>query len=378
MRLFSDASSDVSDPWLRRAYALAERGRGSTSPNPMVGCVIVHDDGVVGEGWHDHAGGPHAEIVALRAAGETARGADVYVTLEPCNHHGRTPPCAEALIEAGVSTVVIGMGDPNPQVAGGGADALRAAGIQVLFAADPAPFESQNEAWLTHMRTGRPWVRVKTALTLDGRPALAAARRALLTGEEASSLTMRLRAIADAVVVGASTCAIDDPLLTVRQSDGTPAARQPLRVVLARATVPDPAAVVFTAPGPALALVADGVDPSALAPLHAAGVAVETYPSAEGLRGAMAALGRRGVASVLVEAGAGMFTALSEEGIADELVVYHAGGVAGEGAPPLFLGAVHPATDRLRHTFRAVEAGLAGDDAVTVWRPVPDPDAQVA
>ncbi|TLM80318.1 MAG: bifunctional diaminohydroxyphosphoribosylaminopyrimidine deaminase/5-amino-6-(5-phosphoribosylamino)uracil reductase RibD [Actinobacteria bacterium] len=369
MRMFSDASCDVVDPWLRRAYTLAERGRGATSPNPVVGCVLVRDEGAVGEGWHARCGGPHAEVAALAAAGERARGATAYVTLEPCNHTGATPPCTEALIAAGVATVVVGMPDPNPDVTGGGAARLREAGIEVRFASDPKPFERQNEAWIRHVTCGMPWVRVKTALTLDGHASLAPGVRARLTGPEAQRLTMRLRAAADAVLVSAATVDADDPLLTVRDADGASAARQPLRVALSRTIPPAPGARMFAQEGASLVLMGDTAHADALAPLRDAGIHVETYVADGGITAALGVLGARGVTSVLVEAGPGLLTALVGEGLADEVVIYHAGGFAGDVAPAVFLGPASVRCGEFASAFVAVEAGVVGRDAVTVWRP---------
>lgn len=362
MRLFSDASSAIADPWLRRAYRLAENGRGTTSPNPLVGCVIVRGGEVVGEGWHERAGGPHAEVVALAQAGERARGADVYVTLEPCNHTGRTGPCTVALLDAGVASVHIGMRDPNPAVEGGGGPGLARSGADVSYATDPAPFEEQNEAWVKYVATGLPWVQVKTALTLDGHASLTPGVRSQLTGPGAAALTMRLRTAADAVVVGSVTLAVDDPALTVRDVDGLAAKRQPLRVVLCREHLPSPGARLFTdGLGPALVLAADDAPVSAKDALRAAGIAVETYAAVGGVEAALAALGERGVTRVLVEAGPGLFEALLAARAVDEFVLYHAGVCAGEAAPPL---AHRPRSDRMR----PCEAGIADGDAVTVWR----------
>jgi diaminohydroxyphosphoribosylaminopyrimidine deaminase/5-amino-6-(5-phosphoribosylamino)uracil reductase len=365
MRLFSDATTLPADSMLARALRLAEFGRGGTYPNPMVGSVVVRDGEIVGGGFHERAGGPHAEIVALTAAGEQARGATVYVTLEPCNHAGRTGPCTCALIEAGVARVVIGMADPNPDVSGGGALALRDAGIDVSFAEDPTPFEELNEAWLKRVRTGSPWVTVKVAVTLDGHPALAARVRSAISGDGGSEVTRRLRSAVDAIVVGGSTAAIDDPALTVRDAEGTLADRQPVRVVLGGG---EPLS-------PQLRLLSDGAGPViALLPEDAAGelpphVGVVRYAACEGLAGALRALGGTGVTHVLAEAGPRLFTSLVEGALVDELVLVHAGGFGGKSAPGLFEG--EPAVDPriLRRLFRAVEAGVAAEDAVTVWRP---------
>ncbi len=367
VRLLSDDSARITDPMLRRAFELAAQGVGATSPNPMVGCVIAQDDDIVGEGFHAQAGGPHAEAAALAQAGPRAAGATAYVTLEPCNHFGRTPPCSEALISRGIAGVVIGMADPDP-VAVGGAARMREAGLEVEFEADPTPYESLNEEWLHHLRHGRPFVRVKVALSLDGRPSCAEETRCRLTGDGGSRITMRLRERADAVLVGASTARIDDPSLTVRAPDGTPAPRQPLRVVLSHTSHPSAISMLHDDLGPSLAL-------------HAP----------DGLQAAVQLLAEdHSVRSLLVEAGPRLLSALWAADLIDELVLVHAGGMIGPQGPAGFLGGGEcTAADGLDGTpgpdgapapanrgrscaldgrMRAVEAGVEGDDAVTVWR----------
>lgn len=369
MRLFTDVASRIEDQFLRRAYALAELGRGTTSPNPMVGCVLVRDGVVVGEGFHERAGGPHAEIVALRAAGKSAQGATAYVTLEPCNHTGLTPPCTDALISAGVSVVVIGMPDPNDEAAGG-ASALRAAGIEVRFAEDPAPFSELNEAWLHYLVTLRPYVQVKVALSLDAHPTSALGVRSQVSGPESGEITMRLRAAADAVLVGSSTARSDDPALTVRDSDGKPMQRQPLRVVLGRAGVPD-VSLFHDGLGDSLALVPTPADvPDDVTPVRYD----SSGDSSADLHAAFAALAVLGVRRVLVEPGPGLFTALWAADLIDEITIIHAGGVFGDTAPGVFLGRPREnhgaqASQRLDRRIKAVEAGIIDGDAVTVWRP---------
>ncbi len=382
MRLFTDVASRIDDPFLARAYSLAEEGRGTTSPNPVVGCVIVRDGVVVGEGFHVRAGEPHAEVLALRAAGDAARGATAYVTLEPCDHFGRTPPCSQALIDAGVAACVIGMPDPS-SIAAGGAARLRAAGIDTRFASDPVPFEELNEAWLHFERTGLPYVNVKTALSLDGHTSIAPGVRTAVSGSGGARIMMRLRAAADAVLVGASTARSDDPALTVRDpATGDVLPRQPLRVVLGREGVPD-ASLFHDCLGDAVALVPDRAEvPEGVSALRYR----PTGDSTQDLRAAMTALGSRGVRRVMVEAGPGLFTALWNADLIDELVLVHGGGVFGEGASALFLGrdegrgadtldiAVTAGGSHVRaalaHRMEAVEAGIIEGDAITVWRPV--------
>ena len=216
---------------LERALELAERGRGTTHPNPVVGAVVVRDGAVVGEGWHERKGGPHAEVVALGAAGDRTRGATLYVTMEPCTHHGSTPPCTEAVVAAGIAKVVAGSLDPNPE-AGGGLAALRAAGVEVENV-DSAAARAQNEAWRTWVTAGRPFVILKLALTLDGRVAVPGSR--WITGGESRRRVHELRAAVDAVAVGTGTALADDPKLTARDVE---ARRQPRRLAFGRSPLP--------------------------------------------------------------------------------------------------------------------------------------------
>jgi len=371
MALFSDPSVGIADPLMARAFSLAERGRGTTSPNPLVGCVVARDGRIVGEGFHERAGGPHAEVVALDRAGEDARGADVSVTLEPCNHHGRTPPCVGRLLDAGVASVTIGMPDPNTEVSGGGAAALESAGVRVSWAADPTPFEAQNEAWLHRLRTGRPFVTVKVALTLDARLALATGERSRITGAGGLEVTRRLRARSSAVAVGARTLAIDDPALTVRGEDDAPHVRQPVRVVLARMSVPEPDARLFSdGLGPVLVLMAEDAPARAAAVLESRGARVVRYPAEHGVGAAFRALAAEGFDDVLVESGPSLFSAIWEQRAIDELVVVTAGGIAGLGGPVLGALASDGVAGALVPRMRAVESAVVGDDAVTLWRPL--------
>lgn len=369
MTLFSDPAVGIADPYLRRAFDLAERGRGTTSPNPLVGCVVVRDGEIVGEGFHERAGGPHAEVAALDVAGERARGSHVYVTLEPCNHFGKTPPCTDRLLAEGVAAVTIGMRDPNTDVSGGGAEALVARGVAVHWADDPRPFEAQNEGWLTRLRLGRPFVRVKVALTLDGRPALAARRRSRITGAGGRRITMRLRGQATAVGVGASTVQIDDPALTVRDAEDHPVPGSPRRVVVSRTCVPDLRSAVFSDGNGCTLVTSEAASADAVAACEAAGTRIVRYAYADGLEGALGALGAEGINDMLVEAGPSLFSALWRGRLIDELVLVTAGGMSGNAGPPLFLGQADSAGADLAPVFYAVEAGLADGDAVTVWRP---------
>ncbi|MDR3685407.1 MAG: bifunctional diaminohydroxyphosphoribosylaminopyrimidine deaminase/5-amino-6-(5-phosphoribosylamino)uracil reductase RibD [Coriobacteriia bacterium] len=367
MRLFSDVTSRVTDPFLARAASLAEQARGAAAPNPLVGCVVVRKGNVVGEGFHHKAGQPHAEILALQAAGDAARGATVYVTLEPCAHTGKTPPCTDALVAAGVARVVIGMRDPNA-VAGGGAGKLRDAGIEVQFAEDPAPFEELNAGWLHRVRAGRPLVTVKLGLSLDARPAFALGKRASITGPSGATITQRLRAATDAVLVSAATVIADDPALTVRDAAGRLAERQPLRVVLVCDHVPQAEARVFTDEAAPTLVLAVG-SREGICEFIPASVDVHEC-SGRPLVDAFTALAERGIGELLVEPGSRLFSSLWVEGLVDRLVVVTAGGVAGDAAPSLFLGEAQQEGSALVRRMAPVEAGIVEDVSVTVWQPV--------
>ncbi|MEU6048382.1 bifunctional diaminohydroxyphosphoribosylaminopyrimidine deaminase/5-amino-6-(5-phosphoribosylamino)uracil reductase RibD [Streptomyces griseus] len=325
-----DTAADITA--MRRAITLAARGLGSTSPNPVVGCVITDAAGdLVGEGFHQRAGGPHAEVHALRAAGERARGSTAYVTLEPCNHTGRTGPCAQALLAAGISRVVYAVGDPNPQATGGG-DTLRAAGVRVEqgLLADEA--EAGNAAWLTSVRLGRPYVLWKYAATLDGRIAAADATSRWITSPEARADVHRLRAEADAVLVGSGTARTDDPQLGVRGVDG---ATQPLRVVVdTNASAVRPGARVLDATAPTLVAVAEDAPAD-----HLPEAAVLRLPRAAGrgldLDALLAALHERGVRSVLLEGGPTLAGAFVAAGKVDKVVGYLAPVLLGAGPAAL-------------------------------------------
>ena len=373
MRLFSDVASRVDDPYLAHAAMLAERGRGRTWPNPAVGCVVVRDGRVVGEGFHARAGEPHAEVLALANAGAAAQGADVYVTLAPCAHHGKTPPCTEALIAAGVSRVVIGMRDPNA-LATGGAEMLQAAGVAVEFAASPAPFEELNAGWIKRLATCSPLVVVKSGLSLDARVALVQGRRASMTGSSGAEVTRRLRARCDAVLVSAATLIADNPALTVRGADGILAEQQPMRVVLVRQAIPHgDSRVFFDQAAPTLVLASDKADDSVLASLPS-GVRVERWGAVYGVRGALRALGTLGVGELLIEPGPRLFSALWKAGVIDKLVTVTAGGMGGDGAPAVYSGDGDHQGNSLVARMRAQEAGIVGDVAVNVWGAVERPD----
>jgi diaminohydroxyphosphoribosylaminopyrimidine deaminase/5-amino-6-(5-phosphoribosylamino)uracil reductase len=363
-----DIPARIDDASMRQAFELALRGRGRTSPNPSVGAVIVRDGRVVGSGFHPQAGQPHAEVFALAEAGGSAAGATMYVTLEPCLHHGRTPPCADAIVTAGLASVIVGM--PDPTESGGGATALRASGIDVREWPDPTPFEWLAEGWLTRISTGRPFVRVKTGVSLDARPSLAPGERSAMTGPSGAACTRALRATHDAVMVGASTVIADDPSLTVRDETNTLAEHQPLRIVLVRDRMPPADAQVFTdGIAPTLVLAADSTPADALARIPE-GVLVERYAVAGGVGEALGMLGRRGLNDLLVEPGPALLTTMWHEQVIDEHVMVTAGGMAGPEAPDLVLAAPDRTDTELEHVMAPAHATVVGDVAVVAWRPV--------
>lgn len=367
MRLFSDHSCDIENPYLARAQRLAATRMGSTFPNPVVGCVIVRDGVVVGEAAHERAGMPHAEAAALALAGDAARGSDVYVTLEPCAHQGRTAPCAEALVRAGVATVTIGMRDPNP-IASGGADVLTVAGIRVSYASDPTPFRSLNEGWLTRVSSGKPLVVAKVGASLDSAVAHSDGVRSSVTGDAGARVTASLRSRADAVLVGASTVRVDDPALTARDEAGTLFAHQPVRTVLCRSFVPDPDALIFQGgDSPVWVLVPDAVMASVCEADYNGARFVRYDESGDPLDGALRALADQGVGSVLVEPGPRLLAALVESNAIDRLVVVTAGGWGGEGSLGVFAGQGTWDGDRLTRQFVPEECEVSGDVMVGVW-----------
>ncbi|WP_267245340.1 bifunctional diaminohydroxyphosphoribosylaminopyrimidine deaminase/5-amino-6-(5-phosphoribosylamino)uracil reductase RibD [Streptomyces sp. PR69] len=320
---------------MRRAIELAARGLGATSPNPVVGCVIAGPDGaVVGEGCHQRAGGPHAEVHALRAAGERARGGTAYVTLEPCNHTGRTGPCAQALIDAGVRRVVYAVADPNRQAAGG-ADTLRTAGVEVASGLLEDEAAAGNAAWLTAVRLGRPHVTWKYAASLDGRIAAQDGTSRWITSAESRADVHRLRALADAVIVGSGTARADDPHLAVRTAAGAGAAPvQPLRVVVdTEATAVRPGARVLDDAAPTLIAVAEdaGGEPPA-------GADVVRLPRADrglSVPALLRALYERDIRSVLLEGGATLAGSFLAAGAVDRVVGYLAPVLLGAGPAAL-------------------------------------------
>jgi diaminohydroxyphosphoribosylaminopyrimidine deaminase/5-amino-6-(5-phosphoribosylamino)uracil reductase len=328
------------------ALRLAANGLYDTAPNPTVGCVIVNGGRVVGSGWTAPAGGPHAERVALAAAGDAARGATVYVTLEPCNHYGRTPPCAKALIEAGVARVVFAGRDPN-SLAGGGERALAAAGIEVEAGILAQAAEPLNRGFFARMRRGTPWVRSKIAASLDGRTALANGVSRWLTGQAARADVHRWRARSSAILTGSSTVVADDPALNARRDEAAIPERvgikQPLRAIVDSRLRTPPTAQTLTLPGDVVIFTTSD-DTAAASALRARGARVERVAGRErcDLTDVLARLAELEINDVWVEAGPGLNGALLEAGLIDELILYMAPLLLGDRARGMF--AVAPPT----------------------------------
>jgi diaminohydroxyphosphoribosylaminopyrimidine deaminase / 5-amino-6-(5-phosphoribosylamino)uracil reductase len=344
-------------PHMARALRLAARGLWTTSPNPRVGCVVVRDGKVVGEGWHVKAGEPHAEVHALRAAGESARGATAYVTLEPCSHHGRTPPCADALIAAGVARVVTAMKDPNPLVSGNGLARLAAAGIATECGVLEADARELNIGFVSRMTRGRPWVRLKTASTLDGVSALDNGVSQWITGPAARRDGHRWRARACAVLSGIGTVQQDDPSLTVRDLAAT---RQPLRVIVDARLALSPKARLFAdiERSPLLVVCADAEAPAARA-LRDAGAELLALPNDGGkvdLPALMQALGARGINELHAESGHKLNGSLLREECVDELLMYVAPTVLGRGMGLFNLGPFDTLAQRMDVDVRDIRA----------------------
>jgi diaminohydroxyphosphoribosylaminopyrimidine deaminase/5-amino-6-(5-phosphoribosylamino)uracil reductase len=339
--------------FMRRALALASRGRGRTSPNPMVGTVIAKGGRVLAEGYHHRVGLAHAEVDALEKLGGRAPGATLYVNLEPCDHQGRTGPCTRAVLQSGVARVVVGMVDPNPLVNGRGLRRLRRAGVRV----DTGLLESEsrrlNEGFVSVMEQGRPFVAIKLAATADGRIATRSGDSAWVTGEPARAFVHKLRATYDAVLIGAGTAARDDPLLTVRLTRG----RDPLRVVVdSRARLSPRARMLREGSSSVLVAATDRAPASRVRALQRAGAEVLAVRERQGrvdLQALLAALVRRGVLTVLCEGGASLAGALLDAGLADKLCLFYAPKIVGCGVP-MFLaeGAPEMAAARPLHGVR--------------------------
>ncbi|SEE66377.1 bifunctional diaminohydroxyphosphoribosylaminopyrimidine deaminase/5-amino-6-(5-phosphoribosylamino)uracil reductase RibD [Pseudomonas coleopterorum] len=369
---------------MARALELARKGVYSTHPNPRVGCVIVRDGETVGEGWHVQAGGPHAEVHALRQAGDRARGATAYVTLEPCSHHGRTPPCADALVAGGVARVVVAMQDPNPQVAGQGLERLRQAGIAVTCPLLATEARALNPGFLKRMEHGQPYIRVKLAMSLDGRTAMASGESQWITGPAARSAVQRLRAQSSAVLTGADSVIADGARMTVRAAElGLDAEtvelatrRIPLRILIdGRLRVPLDAP--FFQAGPALVVTCAD---AAAHPQYAQGghelLSLRGDDGRVDLLKLSIELARRGINEVLVEAGASLAGAFAKQGLVDEYQLFIAAKFMGSTARPLLDWPLERMSEAA--PLQIIEMTAVGDDWRVIAVPAPNPAPQPA
>ncbi|MDK2778411.1 MAG: bifunctional diaminohydroxyphosphoribosylaminopyrimidine deaminase/5-amino-6-(5-phosphoribosylamino)uracil reductase RibD [Pseudomonadota bacterium] len=360
--------------WMARALQLARLGLYSTSPNPRVGCVIVKDGAIVGEGWHQKAGEPHAEVHAMRMAGEQARGATAYVTLEPCSHYGRTPPCAEGLIKAGVARVVGACADPNPLVAGRGYQMLRDAGVEVITPCLEAQAIEVNQGFMQRMQTGLPYTRIKLAQSLDGRTAMASGESQWITGPHARADVQRLRARSCAIITGTDSVLLDNPSMTVRPAETgieqeARLWRQPLRVIIDGQQRLRGSETIFSQAGDILLAVTD-----------AAAVKVERDPAlgslsiwqspanADGnvdLSALLHHLGGLGSNEVLIESGARLGGAFIRTGLVNELVLYCAPTLLGSNARPLLSLGLDNMNEQIRWHWQDVRQ-VGGDLRLTL------------
>ncbi|MEC9410742.1 MAG: bifunctional diaminohydroxyphosphoribosylaminopyrimidine deaminase/5-amino-6-(5-phosphoribosylamino)uracil reductase RibD [Pseudomonadota bacterium] len=353
--------------WMSDALRLAKKGLYTTSPNPRVGCVIVKDGVKVGEGWHQKAGEPHAEVHALRAAGDEARGATAYVTLEPCSHYGRTPPCAEGLIKAGVARVVGAVRDPNPSVAGRGYEMLRQAGIEVVESCLEAGAGAINAGFMKRMRTGLPYVRIKLAMSLDGRTAMASGESQWITGSAARRDVQALRAQSCAVITGAESVIIDNPSMTVRPDEAgldipEGLCRQPLRVIVDGAHRVSNEATILDKPGDIL--IAARTPPAS--PINRdPSLGALNYWSGErdehtDIDALLRHLASQGSNEVLIESGAKLTGAFVSAGLVDELIVYCAPTLLGSDARPLLSLPLSEMNQQIRWQWQDVR--MIGND----------------
>lgn len=380
MAQLNEPSAQIDEHFMQQALNLAARGAFSAAPNPKVGCVVVQDGKVVGEGWHERAGEPHAEVYALRAAGDKAAGATAYVTLEPCSHHGRTPPCADALLKARVARVVIAMQDPNPLVAGQGIARLREAGIAVTVGVLEASARELNRGFISRMERQRPWLRLKMAMTLDGRTALANGRSQWITGAEARQDVHRYRAQSGAILTSARTVMMDQAQMTARHPQ---AEQQPLRVVLDRQAQLAPTADFFALPSPVLRVVDQDYasrEDDQVWPAHVSTLALPSSKARLPLRALFDKLAELHINEVWTECGAELAGALVAADLVDEYVIYMAPklfGASGRGlvelplfervehAPELVFESVTPVGTDLRIIARPLHSGGASRGELT-------------
>lgn len=346
--------------YMKRAIELAERGLGSTSPNPAVGCVIINNGGVVGEGWHEYAGGPHAEVNALNAAGRAAYGAIMYVTLEPCNIHGKTPPCTAAIIEAGINTVIVAAGDPNPAVNGRGISELRNAGIKVETGVMAAEAELMNEAYNKYITIGLPFVLMKVAMSADGRIATKTGSSRWITGEDSRRRVHLMRSRADALITGIGTIIADNPRLDARVDGTLP--HQPTRVIVdGRGRIPVDSVVIASANETAtIVATTDMMSVEKSQQLAAEGAEVLVVPKTDDridLSKLLRELGQRGICSVMLEAGSALSSAFITEKLPDKYVFFMAPKLIGGDAAMGFYGGrgIEDINEATALEFRTVE-----------------------
>ncbi len=360
---------DIDTQWMQRALQLAERGLCSTAPNPRVGCVIVKQNAVIAEGWHAVAGKAHAEIHALQQAGAAAQGATVYVTLEPCSHHGKTGPCCEALIAAGVARVVFAMQDPNPQVAGRGLQKLRDAGISTAGPLLEHAAQTLNAGFIKRMHQGVPWVRVKMAMSADGRTAMASGESQWITGEAARQDVQHWRARSCAIVTGIDTVLHDNAQLTVRDTAAQQAlgTRKPLRVLLDTQARAPLSANIFSEQAPTLWCTAAPI--TRTLPAHIENLVLPlTDNNTLNLSALLTELGRRQCNEILVEAGATLAGAFIQQQLVDELLLYMAPCLLGSSARPLFNFAIDHMADAQR--LHLLDAQSVGADWRFIFQPL--------
>lgn len=384
LELDGSTGSGANYAFMARAIQLAELGRFTTDPNPRVGCLIVRDGVVVGEGWHRRAGEPHAERHALTEAGDRARGATAYLTLEPCCHQGRTPPCTDGLLAAGVARVVCAMVDPNPLIAGRGLRLLAEAGVAVETGLLESEARALNPGFLKRMEQGRPYVRCKLAASLDGRTAMASGESYWITSDAARRDVQRLRAGSSAIVTGIGTLLADDPCLNVRLgAEDLPgmlpgeAIRQPLRIVLDSRWRTPPTARILTLPGTTL-IVGAVDDPARMAELRSAGAEVSLCPGTSAqvdLGALMNELARREINEVLLESGPTLAGAAVSAGLVDEILIYLAPHLMGDAGRGLFR---LPGLDRMRDRIplAIVDVCAVGRDLRITARPDPTGSAR--
>jgi diaminohydroxyphosphoribosylaminopyrimidine deaminase / 5-amino-6-(5-phosphoribosylamino)uracil reductase len=357
-------------PWMRRALDLAERGRGYVEPNPLVGAVVVRDGQCVGEGWHERYGQAHAEVNALNAAGEQARGATLYVTLEPCCHHGKTPPCTDAILQAGISRTVAAMADPFPPVSSKGAERLRAAGVTVDIGLGEAEARRLNAPYVHLLATGRPYVTAKWAMTLDGKIATATGESKWISNKSSRHRVHEVRGRMDGIVVGIGTALADDPLLTARP----PGPRTPLRIVLdSQARLPVASQLARSARDvPTLIVTSDRVPVEASSQLRALGCEVLALPAEQGrprLDALLDELGRRRLTNLLIEGGSGVLGSFHDLGAIQEVYVFVAPRLVGGAAARSPIGGTGSPTlaESLRLTGWRIES-IGEDVLLHGWR----------